>query len=170
MFTSGPVRCKVGELMKIALGQRGDYAVRAVVALAAAGERRKAREIAAQMQIPQKFLPQILGSLIHAGLLTSVAGPDGGYSLARPAGAISLLEVIEAVEGPVVSEKCVLRGGPCHWDTRCAVHSSWSAAQEALVSKLRRTSFADLRREDRRLTRPRATTQRPRATGKPRRK
>lgn len=163
--------------MKIALGQRGDYAVRAVVALAAAGGRRKAREIAAQMQIPQKFLPQILGSLIRAGLLTSVAGPNGGYSLARSAVAISLLEVIEAVEGPVGSEKCVLRGGPCHWNTRCAVHSSWSAAQEALVSKLRRTSLADLRREEKRLAspqttpqRPQATAQRPRATGTPRRK
>lgn len=163
--------------MKIALGQRGDYAVRAVVALAAAGERRKAREIAAQMQIPQKFLPQILGSLIRAGLLVSVAGPDGGYSLARSAAAISLLEVIEAVEGPVGSEKCVLRGGPCHWITRCAVHSSWSAAQEALVSKLRQTSLADLRREERRLSslpatpqRRRATAQRPRAIGTPRRK
>ncbi|MEX2556102.1 MAG: Rrf2 family transcriptional regulator [Actinomycetota bacterium] len=133
--------------MRIELGQTGDYAVRSVLALARAGRRLKGREIASEMDLPEKFLPQVLGALIKAGLVTSLAGPDGGYALARPAREISLLEVIEASEGPVRSQKCVLRGGPCRLDGTCAVHDAWFDAQAALEAKLARTSFAGLRRE-----------------------
>lgn len=131
--------------MKIELGQTGDYAVRSVLALARAGRRLKAREIADEMSLPLKFLPQVLGALIRAGLITSVAGPDGGYELARAPGDLSLLEVIEASEGPVRSNKCVLRGGPCRLDGTCAVHDAWFDAQAALAAKLASTSFEDLR-------------------------
>lgn len=132
--------------MKIELGQTGDYAVRSVLALAASGERQKAREIAAEMHLPEKFLPQVLGMLIRAGIVRSVAGPGGGYELARDPADISLLEVIEATEGPMRSRKCVLRGGPCALDGTCAVHDSWAEAQSALTAKLARTTFATLRR------------------------
>lgn len=130
--------------MKIELGLRGDYAVRSVVALRRAGRRLKAREIAAEMEIPEKFVPQILGSLIKAGLVTSVAGPDGGYALAQDPAEISLLEVIEASEGPILSQKCVLRGGRCQTNGTCVVHDAWAGAQVALAERLARTSFADL--------------------------
>jgi Rrf2 family protein len=132
--------------MKIELGQTGDYAVRSILALARAGRRLKAREIAEEMALPAKFLPQILGLLIRAGIVSSVAGPDGGYELAREPEAISLLDVIEAAEGPVRSTKCVLRGGPCRLDGTCAVHDAWADAQAALAAKLARTNFGSLRR------------------------
>ncbi len=131
--------------MKIELGQKGDYAVRSVVAMGAAGRRLKAREIASEMAIPEKFLPQVLGTLIRAGLVTSLAGPDGGYTLAREPADISLLQVIEASEGPVRSQKCVLRGGRCQLNGTCVVHDAWFDAQAALEAELARTSFADLR-------------------------
>lgn len=132
--------------VKIELGQKGDYAVRSVLALARARRRLKAREIAAEMHLPEKFLPQVLATLIKAGIVNSVAGPGGGYDLTRPPKDISLLEVIEAAEGPARSEKCVLRGGPCQLDGTCAVHDAWFSAQSALTAKLGRTNFADLRR------------------------
>ncbi|MGH2794923.1 MAG: RrF2 family transcriptional regulator [Actinomycetota bacterium] len=132
--------------MKIELGQTGDYAVRSILALASSGKRLKAREIAEEMSLPLKFLPQVLGHLIRAGLVNSVAGPGGGYELTKPTEAISLLEVIEAAEGPVRSRKCVLRGGPCDVHGICAVHDAWFEAQAALAAKLARTSFEDLRR------------------------
>jgi Rrf2 family protein len=136
--------------MRLALGKRGDYGVRATLYLARIfGEgRRKAREIARAMDVPERFLPQIMTDLIRAGLVTSVAGPDGGYELARAPEEISLLDVIEGAEGPARSERCVLRGGPCHWDNACAVHAAWFRAQNALIESMRETTFAELAEVD----------------------
>ncbi|MGH8827019.1 MAG: RrF2 family transcriptional regulator [Jiangellaceae bacterium] len=132
--------------MRIQLGRKGDYAVRAVLDLArheSAG-RRKTRSIAAEMSIPESYLPQILAMLVSSGMVTSAAGPDGGYALARRASDVSLLDVIEAVEGGVALNECVLKGGPCHWDTECAVHRFWSSAQDAFRDQLSAVSFADI--------------------------
>jgi Rrf2 family protein len=135
--------------MQVQLGQRGDYAVRAVLHLARAGERRRARDIAAAMSIPETYLPQILGALIRQGIVTSVAGPGGGYALARDPADVSLLDVVEAAEGPVRSGTCMLRGGPCYWDgRRCAVHDSWAQAQDSLAGSLAGVTFETLARRD----------------------
>lgn len=131
----------------MSLGKRADYAVRAVLDLARhweAPERRKSRQIADEMDIPVKYLPQVLAALVRAGLVDSVSGPDGGYRLASAPEDITFLRVIEAVEGPLVSSECVLRGGPCHWEDRCAIHDSWAGAQEALRRHLGAATFDDL--------------------------
>jgi len=114
----------------------------------ARGRRLTSREIAEKMLIPPKYLPQVLGDLIKARLVDSIPGPGGGYSLARPASAISLLDVVEAAEGPVQNTKCLLRGGPCYWEDRCSMHESWAAAQDKMIDQLKRTSFAKLARQD----------------------
>jgi Rrf2 family protein len=119
--------------------------VRAVLDLARHhNERRKAREIAGEMDIPARYLTQILANLVQHGLLDAVAGPTGGYNLARPPKEISLLEVVEAAEGPIKLEQCVLRSGPCTWEDTCPVHIPWGRAQNALAEELAATSFADL--------------------------
>ncbi len=136
--------------MQVTLGRRGDYAVRAMVDLArhhGAG-RRKTREIAEAMDIPQRYLTQILASLVRDGLLAAVAGPDGGYSLARPPAEVTLLEVVEAAEGPIALDQCVLRGGPCDWEDACPLHAAWARAQGALVGELAGTTFAELAAAD----------------------
>jgi Rrf2 family protein len=139
--------------MEISLSRRGDYSVRAVLDLARhyGQGRRKSREIAATMDVPAKYLPQILANLIRHDLLVSMAGPDGGYSLARPPGEISLLSVIEAAEGPVAAKQCALRGGPCDWDQVCPLHEAWSRGQEAIVERFGATSFAELADTDARI-------------------
>ncbi|TAJ17002.1 MAG: Rrf2 family transcriptional regulator [Dehalococcoidia bacterium] len=136
--------------MEIALERRGDYSVRAVIDLARhyGDGRRKAREIATVMDIPVRYLPQLLAPLVHRGLLLATAGPDGGYALARNPASISVLEVIEAAEGPLESPRCVLRGGPCDWDETCPLHETWGRARDALATELKRTSFADLAAAD----------------------
>jgi Rrf2 family protein len=106
--------------------------------------KRKAREIAAEMEIPKPYVAQVLADLVRHRLLTAVAGPAGGYSLSRPASEITLLEVTEAAEGPTTLESCVLRGGPCDWVSVCPVHETWWRAQTALRDSLAATSFADL--------------------------
>ena len=132
--------------MKIELGRKGDYAVRAAISVARHHDsgRRKAREIAAEMDIPARYLPQILAELVRGGLLRATAGPDGGYTLAREPAAISLLEVIEAAEGPLRTDVCVLSGGPCDWEQTCPVHEVWSEAERALRERLSAATFADL--------------------------
>ncbi|MEX2505016.1 MAG: Rrf2 family transcriptional regulator [Egicoccus sp.] len=135
--------------MKLTLGKRADYSVRAVVDLAHhyGQGRRTAREIAAEMEIPVNFLPALLAELVRAGLVVSVAGRSGGYGLARPPADLSLLEVIEAAEEEPTRE-CVLRGGPCRWQDACAVHEPLADAREALRRSLAGTSFADILARD----------------------
>lgn len=144
--------------MQMRLGKRTDYAIRAVLDLSRrrdANGRRKSRHIAEEMGIPENYLPQVLAALVHAGLVDSETGPDGGYRLAIPPDRLTLLQVIEAVEGPPTSAECVLRGGPCHWEDRCAIHERWAAAQDAMRGHLDDTTFADLAAADEALERTR---------------
>lgn len=134
--------------MQIVLGSRGDYTVRATLFLARHPGRQRRQTIAETMGIPDNYLPQILGSLVKAGIVRSTVGRHGGYELARPPGSISLREMIEIGEGPIRSDKCVLRGGPCYWGEKCAMHDAWSEAERALIDTLGRTTLAELARND----------------------
>jgi Rrf2 family protein len=101
---------------------KADYAVRAALELAAAGDGPvKGERIAEAQQIPLKFLENILIELRHADLVRSQRGPEGGYWLTRPAEEIHLGEVIRAVEGPIAS----VRGEP-------AESASYSGPAESL--------------------------------------
>ncbi|MEX1173116.1 MAG: Rrf2 family transcriptional regulator [Chloroflexota bacterium] len=134
--------------MQVVLGSRGDYTVRAVLYLARHPGVRRRREISQAMDIPDKFLPQILGALVRAGIAASTVGRRGGYEMARPAEEVSLREVVEVAEGPLRSDKCLLRGGPCYWAEKCALHDAWSVASDALSTRLAAITFADLARAD----------------------
>ncbi|MFQ5478312.1 MAG: RrF2 family transcriptional regulator [Candidatus Binatia bacterium] len=129
--------------MRIVLGKKGDYSIRAVLHLARHyGEgRRKTREIATAMSIPQSFLSRILANLVRHGLLVAVAGQEGGYELSRPPSRISLLEVIEAAEEETELRRCILRGIPCAQGSICSVHNAWFAAQDAMVEQLKKTTI-----------------------------
>lgn len=135
----------------LTLSKTADYAVRASIALAEAwGDGyRTIDEVAAEMELPRSFTPQVLGLLARAGIAESKAGRGGGYQLARSPRRISMLEVVEAAEGPLANERCTLRGGPCRWDDHCAVHETWTRAREALRRQLARTSLAAVAAEDR---------------------
>jgi Rrf2 family transcriptional regulator, iron-sulfur cluster assembly transcription factor len=131
--------------MQVSLGKRGDYAVRAALHLARHdGSWCKARDIAEDRDIPETYLPQVLGDLVRNGIARSLSGPHGGYRLARPAAEVSLLQVIEATGGPLRSHLCVLRNLPCQEEDVCAVHDAWSDAQAAFVAHLRGASLASI--------------------------
>ena len=132
--------------MEVTLDRRGDYSVRAVLDIArnSGKGRRKARQIASVMDIPARYATQILADLVRHGLLTAMAGPDGGYSLARPPDEITLLDVVDAVEGPTSLDTCVLRGGPCDWTDTCPIHVTWWKAQAAFIDVLAGVTFAEL--------------------------
>jgi len=140
--------------MDLALTRRGDYAVRAALCLAKRGGDRgyvKIREVAQTMALPASYTPQVLRLLAEAGLAEARAGRDGGYRLTRPPAQVALLEGVGAAEGAFRLERCILRGGPCHWEQACAVHAAWSAAVQACLESLARTTLADLVAADTRL-------------------
>jgi len=132
--------------MRLELTKRGDYAVRAMLALARApGETRlSVRRIAEAMEIPVRFLPQVMGDLVAAGLVEATTGRSGGYRLARRADAITILDVVEAAEGDSRRRSCVLRAGPCGLDGHCDVHDVFFAAQDAMLATLAAARLADL--------------------------
>ncbi len=133
--------------MRIQLTRRGDYAVRAMIELARPGAgKRTAAALAAATAIPGSFLPQVMGDLVRAGLVENLRGRHGGYRLARAATDVSLLSVVEAVEGDGRRVSCVLRGGPCGRDGTCDVHDAFFRAQEALFGTLAGVSLADVAR------------------------
>ena len=82
--------------MRLELTKRADYAIRTVLALARADdERLSVRRIAAEQKIPERFLPQVMGDLVRAGLVEGRSGRNGGYRLTRPAADLSLLDIVE---------------------------------------------------------------------------
>jgi Rrf2 family protein len=121
--------------VRLELTKRGDYAVRAMLALAGDGDGLlSVRRIAAEMAIPPRFLPQVMGDLVRAGLVEGVPGRSGGYRLSCPAADISLLTIVEAIEGDSRRTSCVLRGGPCRGEGACAVHAAFIAAEEGMIA------------------------------------
>ena len=130
--------------MRLDLTKRADYAIRAVLALARAGdgERLSVHRVAAEQGVPERFLPQVMRDLVRAGLVEGTVGRTGGYRLAKPSMEISLLDVVEAVEGDSRRRVCVLRGGPCAIDGVCDVHAVFSAAQDDVLRRLRTTTVA----------------------------
>ncbi|MFQ5516326.1 MAG: RrF2 family transcriptional regulator [Acidimicrobiia bacterium] len=136
--------------MQLTLKRKGDYSVRAMIHVARhhGDGPRQARQIASEMQIPYKYLTQILARMVADGLLVAKHGPVGGYTLARAPTDITLLNVVEAAEGPATFEHCVLEDGPSDWEETCPVHDIWSRAQHALARELASTTLADLARID----------------------
>ena len=135
--------------MRLELTRKGDYAVRAMLELARldAGQL-TATQLATATGAPPSLVPQVMGDLVRAGLAANRRGRSGGYRIARPAVEISMLAVIEAIEGDGRRRTCVLRGGPCRRDGACAcdVHDAFFRAQEAVFGTLADVSLADVTR------------------------
>jgi Rrf2 family protein len=128
------------------ISRRTDYGVRVIMDLAILPENEKAstHEIAERQSIPGPFLAKIISQLALSGLVTTYRGAGGGVSLARPAAEISLLQVIEALDGPVRLNRCVIEPSACPRDEFCPVHHVWAKAQAELTDLLGSTTFDEL--------------------------
>ncbi len=126
--------------------RQADYAIRAVLYLAQLGpEQRAATSVVAQeKRIPPSFLAKIISQLSIAGLLHTSRGARGGVSLARHPKDISLLDVVEAIDGPILLNECVSDAGNCVFEDECPLHPIWKEAQMQLVERLRNTHFDQL--------------------------
>ena len=126
--------------------RQADYAVRAVLHLAKMGnnERAATSTVAREQNIPPSFLAKIISQLSIAGLLHTSRGARGGVTLARDPKDITLLDVVEAIDGPIQLNECVGNDGACTFDEECPIKPVWCNAQEELVNRLRGTNFGDM--------------------------
>lgn len=130
---------------RMRLTARSEYGVLALIDLACryGGGPVSARGVAERQHIPGKFLEQLFVSLRQAGLVTAVRGARGGFELSRPPATITVLDVVEALEGPLQPTLCG-GGAACERGSACAAASVWKRATDALRSVLTTTSLAEL--------------------------
>lgn len=124
--------------------RQADYALRAMLFLSRLDPTKRAatNQIAESQKIPPSFLAKIISQLSIAGLIHTSRGARGGVSLSRPAGEISVLEVVEAIDGPIALNECTLDKEACVFGEKCPIHDVWCESQSELVSRLRTTTFA----------------------------
>jgi Rrf2 family protein len=128
------------------ISRKIDYGLRAMIYLSSIAQDSVVpfREIARQMDVPEDFLAKILKTLVDQGLVRSTRGPHGGYALARPPTAISFLDVIEAVEGPVALNVCLDGEDACGHSTSCTMVSVWRLGQERMLDVYRQAKLSEL--------------------------
>ena len=130
--------------MRLEVTRRAELAVRAMVALGGASGRLKAPALAEALGTTSGFVPQVVGPLVKAGWVRSDPGPSGGYRSCVDLDAVSLLEVIEAVDGATDCGRCVTADRACDPATPCSLHFAWRGARQVLMAALGATSMSDV--------------------------
>jgi Rrf2 family protein len=133
----------------VQLTRAADYAIRVMIHLASLppGERSSRSELAAAAECPEQFLSKVLQSLTRAGLVISHRGNTGGFELPRARRSATMLDVVEAIEGPLRLNVCLGPDGACERKGGCAAHRVWQGAQAALAQVLRAATVESLARE-----------------------
>jgi len=128
------------------LSKKTDYGLMALKHILAQENRpSSAREIAEAYDIPFEVLAKLLQTLTRKGLLVSQHGTKGGYSAAPRSGAITVREVLEAIEGPVAMIDCArARKGPCDQEGKCVVRRPLEKVQEKVIDLLERTTLREI--------------------------
>jgi Rrf2 family protein len=128
------------------LTRAADYAVRVMIHFGACppGARITRTALAKATGVPEDFLAKVLQALARAGLVLSRRGLDGGFVLRADSTKISLVDVIEAIDGPMAVNVCLMSGNSCERQGECPAHTLWGRAQTAMLKVLRSASIADL--------------------------
>ncbi|HWI41779.1 MAG TPA: Rrf2 family transcriptional regulator, partial [Verrucomicrobiae bacterium] len=113
------------------LTRKGEYALRGIIHLARQpqGKMTLISEVAEAADVPQTFLAKIFQSFAKQGLVNSFRGAGGGFTLSRSPSSITMREVVEAVEGPILPNRCLISAGSCSRDVHCSVHHVWRKVQ-----------------------------------------
>jgi Rrf2 family protein len=131
------------------VNRQTDYAIRVLLMLAQQpeGTRLSTSEIGREMLIPTAFLPRIVAQLAQANLLVTFPGREGGVQLPRPAAQITMKDVVELMEGPLLLSECMTGEEACPFEGDCRVRCRWINLQSRILEELNSTTFADLARE-----------------------
>jgi Rrf2 family protein len=130
--------------MRLEISRKADLATRTLLELAHSGRRAKGSELAELVGTTPGFLSQVIAPLAARGWVQSDPGPTGGYVATVDLHDVSVLDVIEAVEGPTDTGQCVLEDRPCGGATVCALHVPWSQARGQLLAELAGTRLSTL--------------------------
>lgn len=130
----------------LGLTRKGEYAIRGMIFLARqpAGKMVLVQDIAAAAEAPTSFLAKIFQVLVKGGLVLSARGSGGGFTLGRPAGEITLRQLVELVEGPILPNRCLLPDTLCGGKPDCRVHRVWHGVQNQVAALLDQVSLAEL--------------------------
>ncbi len=126
--------------------RQADYALRAMMYLSRLelNQRAATSQIAQDQQIPPSFLAKIISQLSIAGFIYTARGAHGGVTLARPPADISVLDVVEAIDGPITINDCTLSTFGCPFEDNCPLHGLFCDVQKEMVNRLKSTSFAQV--------------------------
>jgi Rrf2 family iron-sulfur cluster assembly transcriptional regulator len=133
--------------MRLDLHKRTDLALRALHIICDANTRVPGPELADLLGTTRQYLPQVLNPLVKKRWVSSTPGPHGGYEPLCSLAEVSVLELIETMEGPTLDNRCVLTGRTCPQVEPCALHLAWYHARTALMNELDHLSLADVRVE-----------------------
>ena len=127
------------------LSTRGKYGLYAMYYLAKhQGEGPQTLQSISTMGVPKQYLEQLLGSLRRAGLVSTVRGAQGGYQIAKPTEDITLLSIIDAMEGPVELSECTSGEHSCDHSCNCPVRWVWQQATDSINAELERIKLSDM--------------------------
>ena len=128
------------------LTRAADYAVRVMIHMATllAHERALLPTLARATGAPESFLSKVLQALCRAGFIVSRRGQAGGFEMLPPGRKASVRSVIEAIEGPIRLNVCLVTGASCKRKSFCPAHPVWTRAQEAMLGVLNKATIADL--------------------------
>jgi len=131
------------------LTREGDYGIRSVLYLARQPYKKISfvAEISEEYKIPRSFLAKILQKLVKAKIVRSYRGVKGGFSLARQAKDISVLDVLEAIEGKLSMNICLADKRKCDFSRHCPIHSVWANVQVKVTDVLKKSNFDELARQ-----------------------
>ena len=131
------------------LTRKGEYAIRGIIYLAKQqpGKVSLLSEIAEATDAPQTFLAKIFQNFAKLGIVKSYRGTGGGFLIGRSPSEITLREVVEAVEGPIMPNRCLIRSGSCSKDRTCTVHPVWRKVQAQVQEILDGVTLEELARE-----------------------
>jgi len=133
------------------INRQTDYAARVLLALAkrGAGARLSSAHIQQEILIPKAFMSRIVAQLSRTGLLNTFPGRDGGLMLPRPTSQITLRDVVEAFEGPILLSACLEVKGEadCPFQSNCPVRPKWGRVQVAMMREMASITFEDLAKE-----------------------
>lgn len=130
--------------MNLAFQRRTDLAFSVMRRLADSPSTVPGRRLADETGTTTSFLPQVVAPLVRAGWVDSDRGPGGGYRLTASAADVTVLDVIEAVQGPADDGRCALRDAPCPGDRACPVHEAWSTARRFITTELSRVRVLEI--------------------------
>jgi Rrf2 family protein len=126
--------------------RQADYAVRIVLDLAERkhGGVERSDDVARRQVVPRAYFTKVVQALVRAGYVRTLRGARGGIQLAKDPEAITLRQVIEAVEGPIYLNRCLSHPGECSLERTCAAHPVWERIQDVLTHELEAVTVSQM--------------------------